>query len=208
MEVVFIESKSNVSLINVLRKIKTKDKLGLITTIQHSYNLEDAKKLFPNSVIGGQVLGCDVSAALKIKDQVDLFLFIGSGEFHPLGVALKTDKEVIIADPLTGKVSKITKEDIATYRVKLRGKYVKFLKAEKVGILVSVKPGQYNLETALHLQNKLEKRSYILVANNFSETELENYPDIETFINTACPRIEFHNVINLEDVEEMIKRFS
>lgn len=207
MEVVFIEAKSGLDITQVLKKVKAEGKAGLITTVQHIHVLKEAKKAVPNSIIGGPVLGCDVSAAEKIKDQVDFFIYIGTGEFHPLGVALKTGKEVIIANPLTNSVSKISKDDVEAYKKKVKGKYLKFLNAKKMGILVSTKPGQYNLEKALALQISLEKPSYIFLANNFKENELENYLDIDIFINTACPRIDFDNVINLTDIEEMVKRF-
>jgi len=207
MKVVFLEAKSGLDVTQVLKKVKVEGKAGLVTTVQHSNKLKDAQKIIPNSVIGGTVLGCDVSAAEKIKDKIDFFIYIGTGEFHPLGVALKTGKEVIIANPLTNNVSKISKVDIEDYKKKVKGKFLKFLNAKKIGILVSTKPGQYNLEKALALQIKLEKPSYILLANNFKENELENYKDIDVFINTACPRINFDNVINLMELEEMVKKY-
>lgn len=207
MKVVFLEAKSGLDIIPVLKKVKVEGKAGLITTIQHFDKLKDAQKIIPNSIVGGKVLGCDVSAAEKIKDKVDFFIYIGTGEFHPLGVALKTGKEVIIANPLTNTVSKISKDDVEVYKKKVKGKFLKFLNAKKIGILVSTKPGQYNLEKALALQKSLEKPSYILLANNFKENELENYSNIDVFINTACPRINFGNVINLMELEEMVKRY-
>ncbi len=203
MKTLFIEAKSDLDITKVLKKVKVKGKVGLVTTIQHLHKLKDAQKIIPGSVIGGQVLGCDVSAAEKIKDKVDVFLYIGTGAFHPLGVALKTGKEVIVANPLTDNVSKISKKDVEDYKKKVKGKYLKFLAAEKIGILVSTKPGQYQLKKALELQRKLKKPSYIFLANTFSENELENYPDIDIFINTACPRIDWKRVINLEDISNI-----
>lgn len=201
MKTLFIEAKSNVNFIEEIKKIRVNGKVGLVTTIQHLHKLKDVQKVIPNSIIGGQILGCDVSEAIKIKDKVDFFLYIGSGEFHPLEVALKTGKEVVSFNPFTKKTSKITKKDIEVMKKKIKGKYLKFLAAEKLGILVSTKPGQYNLKKALELQKKLEKKlSYIFIFNTLNERELENYSDIDIFINTACPRIDFKKVINLEDI--------
>lgn len=132
MEVLLIEAKSGLDVTKVLKKIKAEGIAGLITTVQHSHKLKDAQKAIPNSVIGGSVLGCDVSAAEKIKDKVDFFVYIGTGEFHPLGVALKTGKDVIIANPLTNEVSRISKEDLEVYRKKVKGKYLKFLNAKRL----------------------------------------------------------------------------
>ena len=206
METLFIEAKSGLDLAEVLKKVKVKGKVGLVTTVQHLHKLKDAKKIIKDSIIGGQILGCDVSAAERIKDKVDVFVYIGTGAFHPLGVALKTGKDVIVANPLTNQVSKVSKKDIENYRKKVKGLYLRFLNAKKIGILVSTKPGQHHLRQALELQKKLKKPSYIFLANNFSENDLENYPDIDIFINTACPRIEFKKVVNLEDIKDFSKK--
>ena len=200
METLFIDAKSDLDITKILKKVKVEGKIGLVTTIQHLHKLKDAQKIIPDSVIGGQILGCDVSAAEKIKDEVDAFVYIGTGEFHPLGIALKTGKKVIVANPLSDNVSIISEKDIEDYKRKIKGKYLKFLSADRVGILVSTKPGQCQLERALLLQKELEKPSYIFLANNFSENELENYPSIDIFINTACNRINFKKVINIEDI--------
>ena len=33
-----------------------------------------------------QILGCDTTAAEKIKDKVDAYLYIGTGKFHPIAL--------------------------------------------------------------------------------------------------------------------------
>lgn len=203
METLFIEAKSNIDFIDALKKIKLEGRVGLVTTIQHLHKLKDVQKIIPNSVLGGQILGCDVSAAVKIKDKVDSFLYIGSGEFHPMEVALETGKEVTAFNPFTEKMSKITKKDIEVMRKKIKGKYLKFLAAEKIGILVSTKPGQHHIKKALELQKKLKKPSYFFIFNTLTEKELENFPDIDVFVNTACPRIDFKKVISLEDINNI-----
>ena len=94
-------------------------KIGLVSTAQHIHTLNDVKKLLLDnnidSVIGdgdgrieskGQILGCNFSAATSIADEVDSFLFIGSGNFHPLGVILSTKKPVIACDPYTNDYSR------------------------------------------------------------------------------------------------------
>ncbi len=201
MEKLFIDAKSNLNIQKVLKKIKERGKAGLVTTIQHLHLMKKAQKIIPGSIIGGQVLGCDVSAAKRIKDQIDFFIYIGTGEFHPLGIALKTKKKVIVANPLTEEVSEVSQKDIQTYQKRIKGKYLKFLSAEKIGILVSTKPGQNHFQEALEFKKKINKPSYIFIADTLSENELENYKDIDIFINTACPRIEFKNVISLEEIQ-------
>ncbi|MCG2718947.1 MAG: diphthamide synthesis protein [Nanoarchaeota archaeon] len=206
MEIVLIDAKSELEILPVLQKVKqkVKGKIGLVTTIQHFHRLKAAKTLIPDLVLGGQILGCDVSAAVKIKDEVDVFVYVGTGHFHPVAVAIKTGKDVYIANPVSNEVSKVPKSDIEAHKKKIKGKYLKFLNAKKIGILVSTKSGQYNLEKALKLQIELDRPSYIFLANHISESDLENYPDIDIFINTACPRIDFKNIINIEGIEEMV----
>src|SRR5213594_3416846 len=50
----------------------------------------------------GQLLGCDYHTATVVEGDVDGYLYIGTGDFHPLGVAILVDKPVIIADPERG----------------------------------------------------------------------------------------------------------
>lgn len=201
MKLLFIEAKSNKDVREVLKKVKINGKVGILTTAQHMHKLKEAKRLIKNSVIGGQILGCNVKNAEKIKDKVDAFLFIGSGDFHPLELALKTGKEVYVANPYNNQVSKISSEEIEKKRKENKGKYIKFLNAKKVGILVSTKPGQHNLKKAIELRKKIKKESNIFIFNTLREEELENFKGIDIFINTACPRIEFKNVINIDDLK-------
>ena len=72
--------------------------------------------------------------------------------------------------------------------------------SDKIGILVSTKPGQYNLKEAIKIKKQIKKESYIFFFNKLEEFELENFPDIEYWINTACPRIEAKKVINARDL--------
>ena len=67
--------------------------------------LKKGKQLSP-----GQILGCDAS----VVDRVDAeaFLYVGDGQFHPLAVAIKTDKPVFCLDPFTNQLAQLKKEDI------------------------------------------------------------------------------------------------
>ncbi|MFH1210332.1 MAG: diphthamide synthesis protein [archaeon] len=201
MKVMFIEAKYNKDIREVLKKAKIKGKVGILTTAQHIHQIKEAQKTIKNSVIGGQILGCNFKNAEKIKNKVDAFLFIGSGDFHPLELALRTGKEVYVANPYNNQITKISKEEVEKKKKEIKGKYLKFLNAKKVGILVSTKPGQNNIKKAIELRKKIKKETYIFIFNTLRENELENFPDIDIFINTACPRIEFKKVINIEDLK-------
>ncbi|MDG6221266.1 MAG: diphthamide synthesis protein, partial [Candidatus Thermoplasmatota archaeon] len=83
------------------------DRIGLAATVQHLGLLENAKTILEKcgkrayigqgrgrSVHGGQVLGCNLSSARDVEAEVDAFLFIGTGRFHPEGMAMSTGKKV------------------------------------------------------------------------------------------------------------------
>ena len=69
-------------------------KVGLVASVQYLGGLQTIKKQLKDAVVGGQVLGCRVEEAEKIQDQIDAFLYIGTGKFHPIAVYLITKKDV------------------------------------------------------------------------------------------------------------------
>jgi 2-(3-amino-3-carboxypropyl)histidine synthase len=192
---------------------KLPKKIGLVTTVQFVEHLEEIKEQLEKNnkkvFIGkgkqqfkGQVLGCDFSSAETIKSKVDCFLYFGSGKFHPIGLALKTKKEVFILTPVSNAVSKITKADIDEYEKNKKVALMKFYAADNIGVLISTKPGQFNLNNATELKNKLRKKKcYFFVSDMINENELENFPFIQAWVNTACPRIEGRNIINIDAIE-------
>ena len=202
MKTLFVPAKSLADISEVLKKVDIKGKIGLVSSIQFLDQLKKAQKLLKNSVIIGQILGCNIKIAEKYKNKVNSFLFIGSGRFHPLYLAIKTKKPVYIANPDTNEFSRIEESDIQDYENKLKGKLSKFYAARSYGILVSTKPGQYEIKKAELLRKKLDN-AYIFICDNINEGEFENFRGIDIWINTACPRIDGKNIINLEDLPKL-----
>lgn len=193
---------------------KLPEKIGLISTTQFLNCLNDVKAQIESSGRiafigestqgnGGQVLGCDVSSAEAIEKNIDAFLYIGSGEFHPRGVALKTDRDIFVFNPVTNNFSKLDKSEIEAYKKRKKSAYLKFLSSKEIGILVSTKQGQNNLKSALELKKRLkDKNCYIFIADTLDFSQLENFPFIECWVNTACPRIdEDIGCVNLGEIE-------
>jgi len=148
---------------------KLPKKIGIVTTTQFIDKIKDlikflednGKEIFIDKEKQrneGQLLGCDVSASTKIQDKVDAFLYVGSGEFHPLGVAMQSEKDVFTFNPVSSVFSKIDEKEIERYKKNKKANYVRFLHADNIGIMVSIKPGQYSYRKAVEIKSKLEKK--------------------------------------------------
>ena len=206
IKTIFIPAKvKDVEIIPVLNKLKIKEKkIGLVSAIQYRDYLEDAKKYLVEKgfkvEIAGQIVGCNASNAVKIKKKVDAFVFIGSGEFHPLELisATKIDS-VYFANPVSGKVSKFNKSELLKLEKIERGKVSQYLMANKIGILVSSKPGQEHLKAALKFAKDCGKESYVFLDNEIDVNRLEDFNDIKLWVNTSFPRLEGKNIVSLRD---------
>ena len=196
MKTIFIEAKSKEDITSVLKKFKEEGRIGLVSSVQYLNQLEKAKEIIPNSVIAGQVLGCKVTNTIKVKKDVDKYLYIGSAYFHPIKIAMMVDKPVYIANPLTNEISLIDKKDVEDYQKKIRGKQTKYLMSEQKAFIVSTKVGQNRLNIIL----KRKEKYPIFICNSLNLNELENFSEIDYWVNTACNRIEGKSVINLEDL--------
>lgn len=177
------------------------ERVALASTIQHSNRLSEAKDaleekgkkvmLVPKGERcseDGQVLGCDVTGAIKVKDSVDAFLFIGTGLFHPMGLTFYTRKPVVRADPYTGDVEALEPHAWAKESA-LR--QTKASNAKRYGIILSTKPGQSNPEKAKELKHKLEEKgfkAYIIAMDEVTPDRLLGF-EVDVFVITACPRI-------------------
>lgn len=195
--------------------------IGLATTVQFldfadeikQYLESNGKAVFIDKIrqkYEGQLLGCDVSAADKIKDNVDAFLYIGTGVFHPLGIALNIEKEVFCYDPISAVLTKIDRKEVERYNKKRKIAYLKFLEATEIGILVSLKPGQNNFRKAVELKKQLkDKNCYIFAFDTLEFNQVENFPFVQCWVNTACNRIlddydKFPKpLVDLSDIEKM-----
>jgi 2-(3-amino-3-carboxypropyl)histidine synthase len=205
IKTLFVESRFDIKLKN-LDKIKIKEKrIGLVCNIQtyetlgliKTYLEKKKHKVF----IGGQILGCNVSNVLKIKDKIDALLFIGSGVFHPLELINKIKvKNYYLFNPITSAFSVMNHKEIDLFVKKKNAKLAKYLISKKIGILVSTKPGQEKLNLAIDFCNKCDKESYIFLENNLDLNKLEDFPGIDYWVNTACPRLEGKGIISLRDI--------
>lgn len=205
----FVNAESDQDVSKVVEKaiplIKGK-KIGLVSTAQHVHMLDEVKEILAGNnlhpVIGegdnrialkGQILGCNFSAATSIADKVDMFLYVGSGNFHPLGLLLSVKQPVIAIDPYTNQVREKELDELKDVILRQRyGAIARSKNAQVFGILVGIKRGQQRMKLAYKIKETLESRqkeSYIIALNNFSPSYLQGFKDIDCFVSTACPRI-------------------
>lgn len=194
MKKLFITSKSNsVVDLSKINLSKFPKKIALFYSVQFE---EQAKKL-KNFLSGkkeitsfSQVLGCSFP---KLDKNTEAVLLVGSGKFHALSLAVNYTLPVFILQ--NNSVLEISREEIAKFQQKQKSHFMKYLNSDKIGILISTKPGQQNLKKAFEFSDKLSKISYLYIGNEINSSEFENFPEIECWVNTACPRLDMNNFI-------------
>jgi len=198
MKTLFIPAKIN-SEINSkkISELKLPINIAIAYSIQYKEFAEKIRKILSQKhkiTSVTQVLGC---SSPKFPQETEAILLLSSGKFHAVSLAFETGIPVYVLE--ANNLKKISKEEIDLLNKKKMASYMKFLNSEKIGILISTKPGQENLKKALSLKLK-NKKSYLFLSNNIDITEFENF-GINSWVNTACPRLDFDSsVINLRNL--------
>jgi 2-(3-amino-3-carboxypropyl)histidine synthase len=203
--VLFVEIFVDLDITQLLERAlpKLEARIGLLTTVQHVGTLPrvrewleaHGKKVFigrgdARIRFEGQVLGCNITVVEPIKGLVDQFVYIGSGNFHPLSVAIESDKPVLVLDPMMNEVREIgdLKDRILRQRF---AAITKASEAQRFLVLVSTKVGQTRMEMARELKRKAEthgRSAEIVLLEEFHPDRLLPY-DADAYVSTACPRI-------------------
>ncbi len=214
---IFIDAKANVELDEKFFLIKNYlkgKKIGLASSLQYVHLLRRAKDILENlgyevkigkkkgrAKYDGQILGCYLGTAKGID--VDEYIYIGTGRFHAIGLALATKKRVLIYDPVLRKIEDISEE----VEKILKRRYAKILEAKiknpkKIGIIIGAKKGQQRLKLAFSIGEKLENykiKPYYIYLDEIKEENLLPF-DIEVFVNTACPRVSIDDASKFKKV--------
>lgn len=223
MKTLFIEAETNLTIEIPLQVIeKLPHELAVFTTIQFMPQLPEIKKTIEatgrivkllqgkHTRHAGQILGCEF-----LEYDAPAFLFIGDGKFHPEAIMMQNPKPVFQYDPFRETLEELDRTEIEKLIKQHRGAIMKFFDADVVGVLVSTKPGQGFLKRAMEFKEKLngKKEVCIFICDTIDFTQLENFPFVQCWVNTACPRIAlddkkkfFKPVINLDDVWEMVMK--
>lgn len=175
--------------------------LGLVGSIQHLHLLPEFKTRLESAgftvtipvggerlTFPGQVLGCNYSGD---DPSIGHYLFLGSGDFHPIGLVLHTGKPLAMLDPYTGDASEMGREQIEGILRQRFGQIMAADGAQRFGILIGEKPGQMRRTLALRLKRLLKqsgRKGYLLALEHVGPELIDFYP-VDAFVNTACPRI-------------------
>jgi len=152
-----------------------------------------------------QILGCDVfHDNLRLADIPDVFLYVGDGQFHPRALLLmqrysKEKVPVITWDPFAKKGSVLTVNDVRQIVVKEKANLMKFLSSDTIGVIITTKWGQQQFGYTQQLEKKYpDKQIYYFIADTIRFSDCVNYPFVEVWVNSACPRLSLDDAVGAE----------
>tara|TARA_Y100000294_G_C8448554_1_gene293763 strand:+ start:26 stop:688 length:663 start_codon:yes stop_codon:yes gene_type:complete len=218
----FIEAKCNEKfelpsdVVDVLPK-----ELTIATSVQFIDSVPGIKKQLEDSGVkvslvkgrhskhNGQILGCDFVCDVKGTESGN-YLYIGDGLFHAKSILLKGAEKVFVFNPLNKQLTEINDKDINKIKKKMMGALLKFKTSTQIGVIITKKSGQQRLNDALEFKKKYEEQNktiFLFLCNTLDFSELENFPFIDCWVNTMCPRIGYDDslrtskpILNIDDV--------
>ena len=147
----------------------------------------------------GQVLGCDYTSALSIRNRVEAFIHLGGGLFHALGLGLATQRPVVLCDPYRGEAREVEHEVKKVKAARLYYVVKAMEEAKRYCVVVGSKWRQRHLYSVMRVKRKLEEKGksvHLLTVHEVSPQALENFPEPDAFVITACPRIPIDDYAN------------
>lgn len=217
--VYFVPARSQLPMEEVVAKAiallreKGARRVSVSTTAQHSHKIERVSEALRKADIEplvakgdgrvqfvGQVLGCNYTSPLASQAHADAFLFVGTGLFHPLGLALSTEKPVIVADPLLNEARDIADEKERFLRMRWAA-VARARDANTFALLVSTKTGQNRYSQALTAKAKIEKhgkKAYLVASRETTPQNLYNWRHVDAYVVTACPRVAIDDYLKFE----------
>jgi len=192
MEVLFVPTKYKIKEIRNFEELSKRipREIGLVCTIQYIDFFKKIEEMLKRKgyIVHTKepyyVLGCNVEAAnLPVRD----IILIGNGKFHALEIVRKYKKRVLIYDPISGFIDVYEKYDKNNKIVYL---LEELKNANTVGIVLSIKPGQYYYDKLRKIMEKIkDKKIYLFIGDKIDLNSLTNFPYIDFWIINACPRI-------------------
>ncbi|NLL94157.1 MAG: diphthamide biosynthesis enzyme Dph2 [Thermoplasmatales archaeon] len=178
-------------------------RVGLLATVQYVGCIPAAARAIEDSgrvaVVGmgdariahpGQVLGCNVSSAESVSGEVDGYLFLGEGDFHPLAASFACDKPVLVLNPISGETRSLDEKRDRMLRVRFAA-IERAKDATSFLVLVCSKAGQTREADARDAVDAIRaagKRANVAVMAEINPDALLPY-DVDAYVCTGCPRI-------------------
>src|ERR687894_1008896 len=192
---------------DLIAKYKT---VSLVTDSQHLHQIDRVKRIFEdhgyNVIIGrgkgqlrdGQVFGCEFYPAYNVQKQVDAYIFLGESMFNYASVAMSTEKPTFMLDPYFGEYNEVS-EFAQTMQKKAILSIYKALDAEKLGIIIGLKEGQFAHLRAIELKKEFEKfgkKVQMIALTEITQERIQIFKGIDAFVQVACPRLGTDNHFN------------
>ncbi len=209
-DVILVDAFDDVEFDDVAEKcgiILSNKTIGLVTDSQHLHQIDRVAKILKDHNIivkvgsgggqlnDGQVFGCEFYPAVKLKQDVDCFVFLGQSNFHAAGIVLSTGLPTYVLDPHFNEV-----REISEFAQKLKRKATlaiyKAMDAKSFGVIVGLKEGQLSKVFALQIKRELEElglQVQLFALTDITNERLMNLKGIDAFIQVACPRISTDN---------------
>lgn len=208
-KVIMVNAYDDISFDRVARKCASSlrnesyQTLSLLTESQHLNQIGNVKEIFEEYgykvIVGrgkgqlndGQVFGCEFYPAFDGQNLVDAYIFLGQSRFHSAGVAMSTEKPTYMLDPYFEEYSQINKIAQVLKKKAVLSIY-KAMDAERIGIIIGLKEGQFAKIQALKLKKLFEqvgKRVQLIGMTNITNDYVQIFKGLEAFVEVACPRI-------------------
>jgi 2-(3-amino-3-carboxypropyl)histidine synthase len=177
--------------------------ISLVTDSQHIHQITRVKEIFEEkgfSVLIGkgkgqlndaQVFGCEFYPVHNITKKIEAFVFLGQSRFHSIGVALSTERPTYMLDPYFEEFLLINEEAEVVKKKSILSVY-KALDARRIGIIIGLKEGQFANIKALEVKKELTQlgiETQLIALTEISNEKLQNFKNIDAFIQVACPRL-------------------
>jgi 2-(3-amino-3-carboxypropyl)histidine synthase len=181
--------------------------IALLTSSQHLKHVHLVQNIFVKygfQVIVGrgkgqlndaQVFGCEFYPAYNVQNKVDAYVFLGQSNFHAASVAMATDKPTYMLDPYFEDFSQVNEFARSLQKRAVLTIY-KAIDAEKFGIIIGLKEGQFSHLRALELKKQfaeLGKKVQLIAMTEITEERIQVFKGIDAFVQVACPRIATDN---------------
>ena len=226
MKLFFIEAHAKIRIELPAKAVKSlPDRICLASDVQFIKNLSSVRKQLEaagkevHELKGAhakhisQILGCS-HIKLEYPEFTEAFLYVGDGLFHPKALLLGSSKDVFTYNPFSREFRTLPHSEVAEIKRREKVAVTQFLHADRVGVLITVKPGQMGVQAHLKqiysIENKFpDKKFYYLAFDTLDFSQLENFPFIQCFVNTACTRLMDDHakfprpMVNLTTLEEI-----